>query len=78
MYCALQDGLSSELELQVDFVVNLVTNLSALLESGASPPSEYIYIVNSTDDFLYVTDRQCTYRNVICASNFACVLSNNA
>ena len=43
MYCALQDGLSSELELQVDFVVNLVTNLSALLESGASPHSEYIY-----------------------------------
>ena len=36
--------LSSELELQVDFVVNLVTNLSVLLESGVSPPSEYIYI----------------------------------
>ena len=36
--------LSSELELQVDFVVNLVTNLSALLVSGASSPSEYIYI----------------------------------
>ena len=31
--------LSSELELQVDFVV---TNLSAILASGASPPSEYI------------------------------------
>ena len=30
--------LSSELELQVDFVLNLVTNLSA---SGASPPSVY-------------------------------------
>ena len=46
-----------------------------ILASGASPPSDlnglFFYIC------IYVCDGQCTYHNVICASNFACALSRS-
>ena len=44
-----------------------------LLASGASPPSH----VNGPILYIYVMGDACTYRNIICASNFACALSHS-